>query len=407
MANIFVSYTGSDRNWAFWIAQELEKLGHIPHVHEWEISAGGNIVSWMEKRLAEADYVLCVISREYLGKSFSSWERRSGEWAAAGGRENFVLPVFIEDCQAPLLLAPLKRCDLFGAGEREGRKRLREYLMPASKPKGDIVFPVGSNLADGRLLAHENVPFPGNQARSSSMESITAEQKRDRVPSGNQGTSTLIPKENHLEQNIFTRFEPIEVLKQAILAVPSVKYALGVAGIAASSAIISSFYRGYTKLSLFSIALVAISMFLLFLFSVQITSGSAAAKYAGIALMWAVTGFVIVFMLFTTTAVATGYPCNWAEFLTLRTACQAPDPNSHEQLVAVSDFPPLGECKSDISINESYKSEVNREVCTSAGPRSRISVSPERRYKDTSEMVTWIVFATDRVTAIARCYCLR
>ena len=37
VADIFVSYTSSDRDWAFWIAKELEALGHAPHVHEWEI----------------------------------------------------------------------------------------------------------------------------------------------------------------------------------------------------------------------------------------------------------------------------------------------------------------------------------------------------------------------------------
>jgi hypothetical protein len=37
VADIFVSYTSSDRDRAFWIGQELKKLGHIPHVHEWEI----------------------------------------------------------------------------------------------------------------------------------------------------------------------------------------------------------------------------------------------------------------------------------------------------------------------------------------------------------------------------------
>ena len=41
MADIFVNYTSSDRDWAFWIGQELEKLGHSPHIHEWEIPAGG------------------------------------------------------------------------------------------------------------------------------------------------------------------------------------------------------------------------------------------------------------------------------------------------------------------------------------------------------------------------------
>ena len=48
MADIFVSYTSSDRDWAFWIGLELEKLGHTAHLHEWEISAGGDIPAWME-----------------------------------------------------------------------------------------------------------------------------------------------------------------------------------------------------------------------------------------------------------------------------------------------------------------------------------------------------------------------
>ena len=52
MADIFVSYTSNDRDWAFWIGQELEKLGHAPRIHEWEISAGGDIAKWMDERLS-------------------------------------------------------------------------------------------------------------------------------------------------------------------------------------------------------------------------------------------------------------------------------------------------------------------------------------------------------------------
>jgi TIR domain len=39
MAEIFVSYTSSDRDWAFWLGKELEDLGHSPHIHEWENKA--------------------------------------------------------------------------------------------------------------------------------------------------------------------------------------------------------------------------------------------------------------------------------------------------------------------------------------------------------------------------------
>jgi hypothetical protein len=129
----------------------------------------------------------------------------------------------------------------------------------------------------------------------------------------------------------------LEILNAAISAVPSVKYALGTAGIAAAAAIMSSFVGGYSRISIISIGLVIIGMFVLFLFSVLITSGSGAAKYAGIALMWAVTVFVIAFMVFTTTAVATGYPCNWAEFLTLRTACQVAEANGYRSPTSSAD----------------------------------------------------------------------
>jgi hypothetical protein len=52
VADFFVSYTRTDCDWAFWIANELEALGHMPHVHEWEINGGDDIYAWMEKRHA-------------------------------------------------------------------------------------------------------------------------------------------------------------------------------------------------------------------------------------------------------------------------------------------------------------------------------------------------------------------
>jgi hypothetical protein len=46
MADIFVSYTSSDRHWTLWIGQELKTLGHLPHIHEWEIESSDDIYAW-------------------------------------------------------------------------------------------------------------------------------------------------------------------------------------------------------------------------------------------------------------------------------------------------------------------------------------------------------------------------
>ena len=160
MADIFVSYTSSDRDWANWIGLELEKLGHVAHVHEWEISAGGNIPAWMEARHNEADHVLFVISRLYLTKDYSNWERLSAEWAAVSKRRNFGLPVFVEECETPTLLAPLKRCDLYGLKEQDARARLLQYLKPAAKP---TTAPFPGAGTPGSAAPAGAIPFPGGK----------------------------------------------------------------------------------------------------------------------------------------------------------------------------------------------------------------------------------------------------
>jgi TIR domain/NB-ARC domain len=162
VADIFVSYTSSDRDWAFWIGQELESLGHTPHIHEWEISAGGDIMAWMANRLSAADRVLLVLSTAYLTKDYSSWERQVAQWAAASRRPNFVLPVFVEDCSVPSLLAPLKRCNLYGLRDEEARARLAKYLTPTEKPVGRVHFPGQGDAA--QLIPPPAVPFPGDRS---------------------------------------------------------------------------------------------------------------------------------------------------------------------------------------------------------------------------------------------------
>jgi TIR domain len=66
MADIFVSYTSSDRDWAFWIGHELEALGHKAHIHEWEVSGGGNVMAWMTAPADAAAHMLCVAGKGCL-----------------------------------------------------------------------------------------------------------------------------------------------------------------------------------------------------------------------------------------------------------------------------------------------------------------------------------------------------
>jgi len=160
VADIFVSYTSSDRDWAFWIGQQLEQLGHVVHLHDWEISAGGNIMAWMDERHEKADSVLCVVSKRYLEQPYSALERHGAQWAAASKRPNFLLPVFVEACEAPSLLAPLKHCDLQGLVETDAQSRLAAFMQPAARPPSPVPFP-GVTPAPKVSVPTNPVAFPG------------------------------------------------------------------------------------------------------------------------------------------------------------------------------------------------------------------------------------------------------
>jgi len=151
VADIFVSYTGSDRDWAFWIAKELEALGHRPRVHEWEINSGDDIYAWMEQRHDTADHVLCVISDEYLNAPYSKLERNAALWQAAGKRPGFVLFVAVNPCRLPTLSDHIRRCELFGMPEDVARLRFRDF-MRKRESLAAVAFP-------GKVFAVSNIPI--------------------------------------------------------------------------------------------------------------------------------------------------------------------------------------------------------------------------------------------------------
>ena len=151
MADIFVSYTSSDHEWAKWIAKALEALGHTPHVHEWEIAGGADIYAWMEARHDAADHVLCVVSDEYLKAPFSTLERNAALWQAAKERPAFVLLVVVKACRLPTLSDHLRRCELFGIPEDAARIRFREF-MTARSPPDVVAFP-------GKVFSVSNIPI--------------------------------------------------------------------------------------------------------------------------------------------------------------------------------------------------------------------------------------------------------
>jgi hypothetical protein len=151
MADIFVSYTNSDRDWASWIAKELEALRHAPQVHEWEMEGGDDIYAWIEARFQAADHVLCVASDEYLSAPYSTLERNAPLRHAAKDRPGFVLLVVVKPWRLPALSNQLRRCEPFGVPEDAARLRFYEFVQKRRAPE-NIAFP-------GKVAAVSNIPI--------------------------------------------------------------------------------------------------------------------------------------------------------------------------------------------------------------------------------------------------------
>jgi len=92
----FISYTGADQAWAEWIAETLELAGHSTVVQAWDFRPGQNFIQRMNQALAEAEWVLAVLSPAYFASEYAQ-----DEWTAAlirdRGQADRLVPVRVVD----------------------------------------------------------------------------------------------------------------------------------------------------------------------------------------------------------------------------------------------------------------------------------------------------------------------
>ncbi len=94
--DFFISYNGKDKDWAEWIAWQLEEAGYSVIIQVWDFRPGGNFVLEMQKA-AQADRTVVVLSPNYLAAEFTQ-----SEWATAfakdpKGEKRTLLPVRIAE----------------------------------------------------------------------------------------------------------------------------------------------------------------------------------------------------------------------------------------------------------------------------------------------------------------------
>jgi tetratricopeptide (TPR) repeat protein len=160
--DFFVSYTSTDGAWAEWIAWQLEEAGYSTVLQAWDFAPGDNFVVRMREALEQADRTIALLSQAYLASPYAT-----DEWTGAflhdrqhAGR---LLPVRIEDCQLPRLLATRVYIDLVGLGRQQARTRLLEGVKQGRRrPKRAPKFP-GEQRAGGEDVGEPCFPAEGPQ----------------------------------------------------------------------------------------------------------------------------------------------------------------------------------------------------------------------------------------------------
>ncbi len=157
--DFFISYTGKDKDWAVWIAWQLEAQGYSTIIQAWDFRPGGNFVFEMQKALQQAERTISVFSETYLQSVYAT-----PEWSAVFAQDplgvaNRLIPVKIGECQPEGLLTALIWIDLIGLSEIDARSELLSGVQrERAKPEHPPAFP-------GRQTVQEKPSFPAESGK--------------------------------------------------------------------------------------------------------------------------------------------------------------------------------------------------------------------------------------------------
>ncbi len=149
--DFFVSYTAKDKEYAEWIAWQIEKIGYSVVIQAWDFRPGRNFVIDMQNAAVNSKRTIAVISQDYVESLYAQ-----PEWAAAfaqdpTGKKNTLIPVRIQECELKGLLKQIIYIDLVGISEKEAVERLI------------------SGLDSGRIKPSHTPFFPRAQSNKTSM----------------------------------------------------------------------------------------------------------------------------------------------------------------------------------------------------------------------------------------------
>lgn len=124
MKDFFVSYTGSDLNYATWVAETLEKNNYKVTIQAWDFKPGDNFVSKINEALLECKKLIVILSQSYLKSKWceAEWTSKLSEQIKLNERR--IIPIRIEPVDLQGLLSPIVYIDIVDKSESEAEQEI-------------------------------------------------------------------------------------------------------------------------------------------------------------------------------------------------------------------------------------------------------------------------------------------
>ncbi|GIJ56444.1 hypothetical protein Vau01_039600 [Virgisporangium aurantiacum] len=138
---------------------ELERVGYSTFVQSFDFRPGTDFVHRMQHATATSGRTIAVLSPAYLGSAFGEAEWRTAFARDPSGEHGLLLPVRIEPCEPPGMLATRVYVDLVGVTEAVAREKLLAAVDRNPSRPTTAAYPGGHRAtADGDT---EPARFPG------------------------------------------------------------------------------------------------------------------------------------------------------------------------------------------------------------------------------------------------------
>lgn len=143
--DFLLSYVAQDKDWAEWLAWQLESAGYSTLIKAWDLVPGSNWSAHTNAGITRTRRTIVVLSATHLRSLDGSPEWQAVVAMNPSGSERRLLPIRVEECRVSGLLATYLPIDLFGLGFEAARETLLQQVGHAvdgrAKPTVEPAFP--------------------------------------------------------------------------------------------------------------------------------------------------------------------------------------------------------------------------------------------------------------------------